>query len=266
MGTSRGYKMPTGGSWTPLKNEATAFVQGTGGPEITKESLVANFIRTSGGFKGLSRGVGGSGAEGTGTRGSQGSKEGGGSSRRGGSTAIGTARNLGGFLSRVRAVGFEAALRERGLSRIIGKPALEVAKTLLDEFAGPASTLDRALAREALADIRDQMLENAATFEDVDRCLNKTLDEIGVFGILASFFGYYVFRMFCRNFYEDWVKKVGDSKATSSLRQIETYIISSLRAKLANRKIGTVDWTTSEGMHITEDVLKETVEVFGVMA
>jgi hypothetical protein len=76
MGTSRGYKMPTGGNWKPLKNEATAFVKGTGGPEITPASLVANFIRVKGGFKGLSRGIGGSAAPGISTPGSKASPEG----------------------------------------------------------------------------------------------------------------------------------------------------------------------------------------------
>lgn len=276
MGTSRGYKMPTGGNWTPLKNDATDFVQGTGGPEITPGNLVTDFIRVSGGFKGLRKGSGGSAPIGSGGAGSGGSGRPGSSGRsgnsgRGGSgesssAAVGTARNLGGFLSRVGEVGFEEALRERGLEKVIGKSAAEISEALLDEFAGPASTLDNALAREALADIRDEILEDAETFEDVEQRLNVAIDELGVFGILANFFGHYVFKMFCRNFYEDWLKKVGDSKAVSGLRQIKDYITSSLRTKLANRKIGAVDWKKSEGLRLTEEVLRETVEVFGVTA
>jgi hypothetical protein len=262
MGTSRGYKMPTGGNWTPLKNDATDFVQGTGGPEITAGNLVTDFIRVSGGFKGLRQGSGGSAPSRSGGSGAGGSGRG--RSAASHSAAVGTARNLGGFLSRVGEVGFGEALRERGLENIIGKSAAEIAEALLDEFAGPASTLDNALAREALADIRDEILEDAETFEDVEERLNAAIDELGVFGILANFFGHYVFKMFCRNFYEEWSKKVGDSKAASGLRQIKDYITSSLRTKLANRKIGTVDWKKSEGVRLTEQVLKETVEVFGV--
>jgi hypothetical protein len=264
MGMSRGYQMPTGGNWTPLKNDATDFVQGTGGPEITPGNLVTDFIRVSGGFKGLREGSGGSAPSGNGGAGSGGSGRGGSGESR--SAAVGTARNLGGFLSRVGEVGFEEALRERGLENIIGKSAAEISEALLDEFAGPASTLDNALAREALADIRDELLEDAETFEDVEQRLSAAIDEIGVFGILANFFGHYVFKMFCRNFYEEWLKKVGDSKAASALRQIKDYITSSLRTKLANRKIGAVDWKKSEGIRLTEGVLRETVEVFGVTA
>lgn len=262
MGTSRGYKMPKGGSWTPLKNDATDFVQGTGSKDVTPGNLVTDFVRASGGLKGLLRGngggappVGGGNVAGqTGKRGgSGGSGRGGGAG--GGSAAIGTARNLGDFLSRVREGGLENALRERGLGDIVGKPASEVADTLLDEFAGPASTLDNALARESLAEIRDDILKDAVTFEDVERQLNTALDEAGIFGILASFFGHYIFKMFCRNFYEEWVKKVGDAKASSALGQIKDYITSSLRSKLAGRKIDKVDWKKSEGRQMAENVL-----------
>ena len=153
MGTSRGYKMPTGGNWTPLKNDATDFVQGTGSKEITPSGLVTDFIRAAGGLKGLMRGNGGSApytgggspAQGSTTRGGGG---GGGTGGGGTSAAVGTARNLGGFLSRVGEVGLQSALQERGLGDVVGKSASDVADVMLDELAGPASTLDNALARE----------------------------------------------------------------------------------------------------------------------
>jgi hypothetical protein len=60
-------------------------------------------------------------------------------------------------------------------------------------------------------------------------------------------------------------KKVGDLKASNSLAQIKEYITSSVRTKLADREIATVDWKTNEGTQVAEAVLKETIEVFGVM-
>jgi hypothetical protein len=270
MGTSSRYKMPTGGNWTPLKNEATDFVQGTGGEDVTQANLVTDFIRTIGGFKGLSRGMGGSAPAGHGSSGSGsgaksgGSKGGGGGGGRSVSAAVGTARNFGSFLSRVQEAGLEEALKERGLEKLVGKPASEVADALLDEIAGPGSTLDNALAREALADLRDELLKDAQTFEDVKKALEESLDNLGLFAILADFFGLYVFKMFCRNFYEDWVKKVGNSRAAQTLKDMKNYIVSSLRAKFAGRKLDGADWKGKEGSQIAEQVLKETIEVFGV--
>ena len=268
MATSRGYKMPTGGNWTPLKNDATDFVQGTGSKDITPANLLFDFIRAIGGVKGLVRGHGGSAPSAGGGQAaggaSKGSSGGGGGSGGGTSAAVGTAQNLGGFLSRVGEVGLEESLRERGLDDAVGKSASDVSDALLDEFAGPASTLDNALARESLAEIRDEILTDAETFEDVEKKLDTAIDELGIFGILASFFGHYIFKMFCRNFYEEWVKKVGDAKAASSLAQIKEYIVSSVRNKLTGREVATVDWKKDEGKQVTEGVLKETLEVFGV--
>jgi hypothetical protein len=254
--------MPTGGQWTPLKNEATDFVHGTGGPEVNTTNLVTDFIRATGGFKGLRRGHGGSAP--SGSRGSASGRSGKGGGGGGGSAAIGTARNLGSFLSRVGEVGLETALREKGLEEYIGKSAAEISDALLDEFAGPASTLDNAVAREALAELRDELLDDAATFADVEQRLEAKLNELGLFGILASFFGHYVFRLFCRNFYEDWLKKAGNSKTASKLNEIRDYITSSLRTRLAGRKLGSTNWKGKEGTQIVIGVLKETVEVFGV--
>jgi hypothetical protein len=276
MGTSKGYQMPTGGNWTPLKNDATDFVQGTGNENVAADSLVKDFVRATGGIKGLMRGHGGSAPSGGGGGSGAGAKKGGGKAGGGGgsgggggaktSAAVGTARNLGGFLSSVNAVGLAQALRERGLDSVVGKSAADVADAMLDEFAGPASTLDNAVARESLADVRDEILTDADSFEEVEERLNAAIDELGIFGILVSFFGHYIFNMFCRNFYEDWVKKVGEAKAGTGLDQIKEYIRSSLRAKLAGKKVTKVDWKKSEGKQFVENVLKETVEVFGVTA
>jgi hypothetical protein len=260
--------MPKGGNWTPLKNDATDFVQGTGSADITPASLLTNFIRATGGLAGLMRGNGGTAPSGGTTRTGAGTKSGtgggGGGARGGTSAAVGTARNLGGFLSSLADVGLERTLRDRGLESVVGKSASDVTDALLDEFAGPASTLDNALARESLAEIREEILSDAATFEDVEKELNAAIDEVGIFGILASFFGHYIFKMFCRNFYEEWVKKVGEAQAGTSLKEIEEYIRSSVRTKLTGEKVTSADWKKDDGKQITENVLTETLEIFGV--
>ena len=75
------------------------------------------------------------------------------------SAAVGSACNLGGFSGSVAYVGLEKTLSDRGLESVVGKSASDVTDALLDEFAGPASRLDNALARESLAEIREEILE-----------------------------------------------------------------------------------------------------------
>lgn len=252
MGTSKGYGMPTGGDWTPLKTEATKFVKDEGKGSISPQKFLADYLRVNGGARGIARGDGGGTQSSGGGKGGQ--RAGGGG--RGGTAARNTGRNLGGFLSRVGAVGLNEALREAGLADLIGKPAEEVTSGLLDALAAPGSTLDEHAARLALAKLNDELFKQAASYEDVEQILSQALDGQGLAQILASFFGHYLYERFCRDFYETWVKKVGSSQAARSLKSIKDCITSSLKAKLAGRDVTRVNWRGREGLRLTEQVCK----------
>jgi hypothetical protein len=254
MGTSTGYSMPSGGEWTPLKTDVTEFAkQGPSGSR-SPMSILRNYLNTIGGSEGISRGAG------HGTRGGGGTGGVGG----GRSTIVGTARNVGSFLNRVRSVGLDDALREIGLPHLIGKSAAELATGLLDSLAGPASTLDDAAIRAALADLNEELLEEAESYEDVERVLTEMVDRQGLTHILGRLFGHYIYERFCRDFYERLVKKVGSLQASNSLDAIKDCIESSLRARLVNRDVTKINWRGVEGRQVTDQVLRETVEIFGV--
>ena len=267
--------MPTGGNWTPLKREATRFVQGSGGdgPEpdapqrpVAPESLLRNYLHVLGGAKKLSQGTGGGDSGGTtgGTR-----KGGGGGGRGGGRTgraARNTGRSLGGFLSSVSSVGLTEALREVGLSHLIGHSAADVSLGLLDTLAAPASTLDEHAARLALAKVNDEILGDAQTYAEVQTALTEILDNQGLTRVIANFFGEYLYQIFCRDFYEGWMKKVGASEAGRALKNVKDCIASALRARLVNRDLTKLDWRGREGLRITQSIMRDTLEIFEVTA
>lgn len=264
MGTSKGYDMPTGGDWTPLKHEATRFVKEEGQGPVSPLKLLSDYLRANGGARGIARGAGGSGGgSGLGGVGRGGGGHGGGGGR-GGRGARNVGRNLGGFLSSVATLGLDEALREIGLEDLIGKSAEEVTTGLLDALAAPGSTLDEHAARLALAKLNDELFKRAQTYDDVGRVLSQTLDQQGLARILASFFGHYLYERFCRDFYETWMKKVGASQAARSLKSIKDCITSSLKAKLAGRDVTRVNWRGREGLKLTEQVMQETLEIFEV--
>jgi len=254
MGTSTGYKMPKGGEWAPLKTEVTEFAKKAPGGPGSATAILRSYLTTIGGSEGISRGSGQGGGGGGGS----------GGSRSGRKTAISTARGVGSFLSRVGAVGLDEALREVGLPHLIGKSAGEIAEGLLDSLAGAASTLDEAAVRAALADLNEELLGEAETYEDVERVLTESVDSHGLAHILARFFGHYIFERFCRDFYERLVKKVGSVKASSSLDAIKDCIESAIRTKFINRDVTRVNWRGGEGSRITDQILNDTVEIFGV--
>jgi hypothetical protein len=265
MGTSKGYRMPTGGDWTPLKTEATNFVKDGGHGSVAPEKLLSDYLKANGGAKFIAH-AGSSGKGGSGSSGGAAGGSGGGGGGRGGRAARNTGRNLGGFLSRVGAVGLDDALREVGLSSLIGKSAEDVSAGLLDVLAEPGSSLDEHASRIALAKLYDEMFKSARTYEDVGRILSTTLDSQGLAQILARFFGQYIYARFARDFYENWLAKEGPSRARASLKSIKDCIESSLKTKLVGRDLTRLNWRGKDGLRLTEQVMRETLEIFEVSA
>ena len=99
MGTSKGYKMPSGGDWGPLKREATDFVRNVGVKPVAPQSLLGHYIRVRGSSGGSASGTGGEGGSGSASGGTKGGRA------RAWGAGVATAQRLGGFLSRVGRTG-----------------------------------------------------------------------------------------------------------------------------------------------------------------
>lgn len=261
MGTSKGYDMPTGGDWTPLKKDATKFVNDGGTGPVSPVKLLRDYLAANGGVRALSRGRGGKRG---GHTGGDGGRRGGHDGGRGGLAARKVGRNLGGFLSSVGSVGLDEALRAVGLDDLIGRPAAEVSAGLLNALSDPANTLDEHAARLALAKLNDEILRDAESYEDVGHRLAEALDQRGLTSLLANFFGHYLYERFCRDFYENWAKKVGSAPAGRLLKSIKDCIESSLKAKLTGRDVTRMSWRGRDGLRLTEQVMQETLEIFEV--
>lgn len=254
--------MPTGGDWTPLKHDATNFVKDNEHSSVPPGDLLRKYVKANGGARAIARrgsGVGSAGARGSGRSSRPGS------GGRSSSVARSVGRNLGGFLSSVGRIGLAGTLRDIGLAHLIGRPVEEVTAGLLDALAAPGSTLDEHAARFALAKLQDELFENTETYEDVERALSQVLDQQGLMRLLTRFFGYYLYERFCRDFYETWIKKVGSVQAARSLKSIKDCIESSVKAKLIDRDVTHVNWRSSEGLRLTEQVMQETLEIFEVL-
>ncbi|MBA3632377.1 MAG: hypothetical protein H0W58_06145 [Acidobacteria bacterium] len=264
MGTSKGYGMPTGGEWTPLKREANKFIKSEGENDGQNQSdhspelLVRRYLRAIGGNENIAFGTGGERADG-------GSRSGGGGSSGGGRVgraASNTGRQLGGFLSGVSRVGLTQTLRERGLEHLIGKSAAEVTRGLLDAFAAPASTLDDEAVRTALDQINEELLENTQTYEDVEAALTRQIDTQGISKILANFFCKYLLRMFTRDFYETWRKNFTFVQADKGLKSIRDYIFSELELKFVSSDTANTNWSGQAGLRLTQQIMQNTLEIF----
>lgn len=296
MGTSRAYPTPKGGAWKPLKNRLDRFGSGGGSPVppvppfpqplppdlannianagnrptpspiVRPLRLLSSYIAVNGGVAGMAgMSSAASGARGGGGKGRSGSGGGGARPRRarsGRTQAARVGQSLGGFAGRVSQVGLAAALREFDLADLVGRPAQEVATAIVDRLAGPGSTMDASLARIALNKLRQELLGAAKTFEDVERILQATVEQVQVSGLLVQYYGHYLYERFARDFYETLVSKVGREKARNSFDSIRRTIFASLRAKIAGRSASEIDWRGKEGRQLADQILVETLEIF----
>jgi len=251
MGTSTGFNMPSGGDWKPLKNNATNFAKHGGQGPVSPGSLLGSYIQANGGAQALAQGKGGGGKRG--------------STRYGiGSSARKTGSKLGGFLSSVTTRGLDTTLRDFGLTHLIGKTASEVCAGLLDEFTSVAKTLDEHATRTAFDNILAALFDEDMQYEDIEETITKSLDEKGLLQIMADFFGHYLYEIFCRDFYEIWQKKVGANQAKRSLNQVKDCIFAEVKSEMAGKTINAADWTGTEGAKLTDQIMQDTLSIFGV--
>lgn len=253
MGTSKGYGMPTGGDWRPLKNDFNNFAKNGATPTRTPATLLGGFIAACGGANRISRGDGGSG------RGGGGGSDGGGGLGR----AAGRAgQNLGGFLSSITTVGFDEALREVGLSDLVGRSAMEVTAGLIDVLIGPASTLDEDATRDAFVDLNSELVRETTDYKEMKRLYSEALDQQGIQRLLARFFAQYIYHLVSRCFHERLLKREASDKIGHTLRSIKETIKSKLDSRLVNRDITRIKWAGAEGRRITEAIFKQTLQIY----
>ena len=78
------------------------------------------------------------------------------------------------------------------------------------------------------------------------------------------FFSLYIYRRFCRDFYENWCKRAGNTVANARLSTIKKFIDTTLKARCINKNITSTNWKGGEGGRLVSHILGETCRVFEV--
>jgi hypothetical protein len=189
MGTTKGRPTPSGGNWTPLKNDITDNLNGAS--KVTPGRIIGGTVRALGGLAFPSAGTGSTG--GGGGSGGGGSGGGGGRGRR--ATLGGVMSRLGGFGGAFQQGGLDEALESLGLGDLKGKPASEVIARIAEHLAESDDPLQRDILCDALKDtlIEVAALEEGGEYTDLEAALQAFFDQNGVEGLVQSFLTNYVF-------------------------------------------------------------------------
>ncbi|HEX9961467.1 MAG TPA: hypothetical protein VGB00_11075, partial [Pyrinomonadaceae bacterium] len=241
-----------------LKTEASKFVKSDGANMGSGGSSTAHLVNR---YLNVIKNSG-YGSSGGGAAGSKGGGKGGGGGGFGRAAAL-TGQRLGGFLSRVADVGLTEALREFGLSDLIGKSAEDVINGITDAFTDPASSLDEEAARVALYELNKELLQECDTFEEIEESFMEVVDEPGIVKTIVDFFSRYIYRIFCRDFYEGWQKKAGADQAAQKLEDVKGYIFSSTRNRFTGETTNR-NWAGNDGLRASEQILRDTIDIFEI--
>jgi len=237
MGTSSSYDAPP--SWGSLKSLVTR-TAGTGPASAAR--LVGDYVGKVGGAAAIAR------------RGSGG---------RGGSAGRQAARGLAGFTSRVAAVGLPEALREAGLDHLIGQPVGKLVQGLIDRFCGPGSTFDQVDARNAMSRLTETLLDQAETPEQVGEILTGIVEQDRLGSVLVEYFGYLLYEEFMRSFYEQVLQRHGEERVDSMTEDILDFILKAVENQAVDVDLTTVNWFGAEGRRVAQQVMEQTLRVFG---
>ena len=241
MGTSKGYQAPTDPQWSKLKGDVTRSSRDGAASTGQAQGVLANFVATNGGARGMARGGGAIG---------------------GGRAGQAVGRRFGSFASAVSARGLDEALREVGLERFIGKSSGEIARTLVDVLCEDGSLLDEVDARNAMSDLMKELLEGTKTYAEVKQVLQEQLQANRLGEVLFRFFGHYLYHQFIRVFYERIIQRRGQQKAEKYFRSIQCFISSALKNKTINRDLTRVNWVGQEGARLVQQIHQQTLKVF----
>ena len=242
MGTSTNYNAPTSPQWKTLKAKTTRIArQARLGPtdlkgivqDFVKVSLNSSRVASSGGSTGLGR------------------------------SAQDVAHGIGQFFSSIADIGFREAFEQLGLGTLEGKSVQEIGYSLVEHLGGPGSTIEEADARAALSNLMNEILSDAESLDDVEETMEtKSRGEL-LYDLIQRFFSYYIFEQFCRVFYERLVNRVGDIQADAFIDSIRDYIFEAVKDVARHKDVGQIDWAGSQGKQIIDDILEETLEIFG---
>lgn len=254
MGTSKGYSAPTGGEWTKLKRDVSRFsrdaelgVPTPAQPDPRIGNLLAQLISALGGAASIAHAA-----------------SSGGSSGAIGAAAARTGAGLGSFASSVGGAGLNEALHRIELDDLEDRPADEVVDAIVERLSDIPAGIDDAAAREALILLLAELRGEAATLEELETAYKQAAQAYGVRGLMIRYFGYYLYVLFCERFVERLNRDAeGAQKAAAVTTQFREYILTAVESLLEAADLTNVDWTGPDGLRMSEEILAETLEVFG---
>jgi hypothetical protein len=251
MGTSKSFPTPSGGQWTPLKNDVTNYL---GGDErVTPAQIVGGTVRALDGLGSPSPGI----------RTSPTGGPGGGSSGGGRTSVVRAVSRLGGFGGAFQRGGLDDALGSLGLEELKGRPAAEVISVIAEHLAEGADGLQSDILSDALKDalVEAAALEEGGEYKDLEAALQSYLDKNGVEGLVELFLTNFVFdRVWMA--VENHAQLKAEGSAVEALgiavgQACRSHVESLIREVKGEGRFEKIDWFGQVGIQLGNELISE---------
>jgi hypothetical protein len=171
MGTSRSLSTPKGKKWRSVKSDITSTFSGT--RDIPDGRIVSGVVSATGG-------IGGGGASSGGRR------------TKGITKAI---SRLGGFGAVLTSSNLEKAIKSLDLPDLKDKSATEIVSIVAERLSSDVSGIEAEALKKALQDaiLEASQLTDEGTYADLEKSLQKFLQQEGIRGLVELFLVEYIF-------------------------------------------------------------------------
>jgi len=147
------------------------------------------------------------------------------------------------------------------LTNLAGRSPDEIALELADLLGGPSSLIEQAALRGALIELVLKWSEGVPEIEGLSESVMEVAQNIE--GALHDFFGHYILEVFKTVGYQGVLAAHGFEKAESMAAQIRDFIDAKISGLEASRALSSVDWTGTDGAAIVDEIVDDTIAIFG---
>jgi len=187
-----------------------------------------------------------------------------GGSKVGGRSSIKTAKKIGGVFSKFISSGnnIRETLESIGLTDIDNKTVGDVINHLIEYCSGDASTIDDNAAKEATRLLLEELMGQAESIDEVQNLLEEAFATNTLEDLIIKYFGYYINELLSKWFYENLIKKKGESNCNNLFNQIKNFIVERVGDMHKRNPLQDLDWSSGDADRLIKNIQQDVLTVF----
>ncbi|WP_439882195.1 hypothetical protein ACSX1A_03325 [Pontibacter sp. MBLB2868] len=174
------------------------------------------------------------------------------------------ASRLASFFSIVGTGGVAAAISNVNLplANLAGLSVDEIIQKVILYCSDGSTGMDETAANAACNHLMQQLAEQAATPEAFEVAIQEAITDKGVEFLLCEYFGFYIFEHLSQRFQEKITQARGQAVSAATFNEIKLDIVGRVHVIGASRPVSSINWQSSQGQQIIDDIFDSILGIF----